>query len=65
MIYGVIDFVWLFGYEVCFYEIFNVGYIGIVSFVKMYFNYVVMNVLINVFNVKFIVCGYGGENLRL
>ena len=64
MIYGATDFARLSGYEARPHETFNVGYIGTVSFVKMHPNYVAMNASINVPNVKFIVCGHGGENLR-
>lgn len=59
MVYGVMDFDRLFGVSLKFYEIFNVGYIGDVNLLKIYLNYVVMFIVINVLNVKLILCGGG------
>ena len=41
------------------HDTFNVGYIGTVDFVKMHPNYVTMSSLVNIPNVRFVICGKG------
>ena len=63
MVYDAADFARLDDFKVRKHKNFNVGYIGTVDFVKMHRNYVSMSSVIDIPDVKFIVCGGGIENL--
>jgi len=62
MVYGATDFQRLSNLKPKPHDTFNVGYIGNVSFGKMYQNYVPMSAQIDIPNVRFVVCGGGMEN---
>ncbi len=65
MVYDAADFARVSDVQPKPHETFNVGYIGSVSFSKMYRNYVPMNARINVPNFRAIVCGGGIEGYLL
>lgn len=62
MVYGAADFERVSQVQPRQHDTFNVGYIGHVGFAKMHQNYVPMSTLIDIPNVKFIVCGGGLQN---
>jgi glycosyltransferase involved in cell wall biosynthesis len=62
MVYDAADFARVSDVQPKPHNTFNVGYIGSVSFSKMYRNYVPMSARINIPNLRFIVCGGGIED---
>ncbi len=64
MIYSGADFERLENLQPKPHDTFNVGYIGTIHFVKMHPNYIPMSAFIKIPNVRFIVCGGDGVQLR-
>jgi glycosyltransferase involved in cell wall biosynthesis len=62
MVYGAADFERVSNIQPRDHDTFNIGYIGHISFAKMYPNYIPMSAQINIPNVQFIVCGGGIVN---
>ncbi|MCA1990567.1 MAG: glycosyltransferase [Coleofasciculus sp. S288] len=62
MVYGAADFERVADIQPKPHDTFNVGFIGHVSFAKMYPNYVPMSGQVTIPNVQFIVCGGGIQN---
>ena len=60
MVYDSTDFDRLANFQMSPHPTFNVGYIGMVDFVKMHPRYVPMSAQINIPNVRFLVWGSGG-----
>lgn len=65
MVYDAADFARVSDIQPKPHDTFNVGYIGSVSFSKMYRNYVPMSAQINIPNLRLIVCGGGIEDYLL
>jgi glycosyltransferase involved in cell wall biosynthesis len=61
MVYGASDFERIENVQPKAHSGFNIGYIGTVNFIKMHMNYVWMNAMVEIPDVKFIVCGSGIE----
>jgi glycosyltransferase involved in cell wall biosynthesis len=59
MVYGAADFDRVSNIQPRDHDTFNIGYIGHISFAKMYPNYIPMSAQINIPNVRFIICGGG------
>lgn len=65
MVYDAADFARVSDVQPKPHTTFNVGYIGSVSFSKMYRNYVPMSAKIDIPNLRFVVCGGGIEDYLL
>ncbi|MDY6937253.1 MAG: tetratricopeptide repeat protein [Cyanobacteriota bacterium] len=62
MVYDAADFTRLSNFQPRAHDTFNVGYIGMVDFIKMHPRYVPMSAAVDVPNVRFVVCGGGIQN---
>lgn len=64
MVYGAADFSRLADVELKPHDTFNIGYIGMATFVKIHRDYVSMSAAINIPNARFVVCGFIDDILR-